>query len=969
MSANNTNQIKKQIEIPKLKLWLIWLFLFVLPSLATVIGFKYYSKEYSYFTDTDLTTSAFETIRRYNTSIIPENFMEEQISKIKLLDSNCSPEALKDQIDSILCGKTMLCVFFDENVNKLSIPTNNKNDLIHNIHPNFIKLYLKKFINSINNLNNKSDNTQIYNSAQNQLGIALQQMFKTITNITISNNKVSKNYSLLFGGELYFILCEFKKPNKEKIGFFAVMRGKDFSFHKMLEYLHQDYKNIRIIFKEIDINKATEKPEIFHSGIKQTTNGLYIIAPTSAIFARHVLHGGTDELIKEYNHLFPMIEYHVPIEENQQINKKRNKVLNYLAVIIILLSAICFLHISLFGFNERLSFKTKIVLLIAISSLFPFAVFTIGVYSINQYNHFIELASVQQHAETEIQLTNQELNHYLIEIETKMASYSLSLSELLSKEGLKHQDFSNFVDYIGDNVPASSVLVYIDPIPDYLKNIIQKNKTLRKSKDKSSKELLDEEKDAISSIVPSALLEAINDNNIPQPSKRERKDTQYLYGNPIDITLINDLLIDNGKIKAIKKYNIPIYFIFNYLHTKKYNSFLGLIITKYEPRAILNSFFKNSLLKKKKFKEIKDNYEIKYAFLPTEDSGSAKIWEEGTNSISPTDKKIALKTPQSEMISFNDKIIIKKKNQKIPHLAVAVITDLNKQSEGYFIIKLLVSVLAYLSLIFYFAHKLLDIMFVEPVMLLASNANAIARGSDKWDTEIKSGDEFEDLNEDFKNLVVGLKERNILKSYVSEDAFSDIKETDSLKLLPGGEYLEATIVFSAIKDYEKITESLKPEEIITLLSSYISIGEDSSKKYGGSLDKILSDTIMLVFREDPKQSSHGLRAAEAALELVKKAKEIGLPGLYTGIASGRVISGKIGSYSGKLDFTVIGNPVNLAARFKAEAKKGTEETGIIISGTTIGLIKGKANVKFLRRCSIKGKAREYNIYELLSLRD
>ena len=91
--------------------------------------------------------------------------------------------------------------------------------------------------------------------------------------------------------------------------------------------------------------------------------------------------------------------------------------------------------------------------------------------------------------------------------------------------------------------------------------------------------------------------------------------------------------------------------------------------------------------------------------------------------------------------------------------------------------------------------------------------------------------------------------------------------------------------------------------------------------------------------------------------------------LYTGIASGRVISGRIGSYSGKLDFTVIGNPVNLAARFKTESKNGTEETGIIISGTTIGLMNGRANVRFLRRVSIKGKARKYNIYELLSIRD
>ena len=260
-------------------------------------------------------------------------------------------------------------------------------------------------------------------------------------------------------------------------------------------------------------------------------------------------------------------------------------------------------------------------------------------------------------------------------------------------------------------------------------------------------------------------------------------------------------------------------------------------------------------------------------------------------------------------------------------------------------------------------------MFVEPVMLLASNAGAIARGGDNWATEINSGDEFEELNSSFKQLVSGLQERNILKSYVSEDAFSDIEETDSLKLLPGGEYLEATIVFSAIKDYDKLKSTITPQESINLLSSFMSVAEEVSKKYGGSIDKIIGDTIMLVFRDNSLRESHGLRAAQASLELVEKAKANDLPKLNTGIASGRVISGRIGSYSGKLDFTVIGNPVNLAARFKTESKNGAEETGIIISGTTVGLMNGRANVKFLRRVTIKGKARKYNIYELLGVRN
>ena len=124
---------------------------------------------------------------------------------------------------------------------------------------------------------------------------------------------------------------------------------------------------------------------------------------------------------------------------------------------------------------------------------------------------------------------------------------------------------------------------------------------------------------------------------------------------------------------------------------------------------------------------------------------------------------------------------------------------------------------------------------------------------------------------------------------------------------------------------------------------------------------------MLVFREnDADAESHALRAARTAISLADAVRAEQISGICAGIASGTVISGKIGSYQGKLDYTVIGSPVNLAARLKSEAVDSN--TGIIISGSTMRLLKGKGRVQFLRRCSLKGKAREYNIYELCELR-
>ena len=966
MSQNNTNQINKRIVIPRLKLWLIWLFLFVFPLLSSFVGFKYYYKEDSYFTNTDLTSVAFEEIRRYNSSIIPENFMEEQVNKVlKRLEPSISHEEMKSKIDDILCGETLFCIFFDEKLEKLTAVQSPLN-VIKNIPLNYIKLNLKKIINTDKTKDKSTDEiVQKFNEAQSQLGFVFQKLFKTITPITIYSNRVAKNYSVIYGGELYFILCEYNEPINNNGGFLAVMRGRDFSFHKMLENLNKDYPNIRIVFKEIDINKASRNPEKFHSGIKKDINGgLYIIEPTSSIFARHVLHGGTDKLIEGYKHLFPMIEYCIPIGKAQEKLNKLETSFKYLAIFILLFSAVYFLRISLFGFNEKLSFKNKIVILILIASLFPFSVFTIGIYATYKYNNFIRQRSIQQHVETEFQLMNIELEQYLKTIETKTARINTNISKLLNKNSDAFE-FSNYIESIKKELPISSELVYLASVPHNLDSIFKENKIIATCSERLSKELRNDENDAIASILPSALLEKANDENL----ERVRKDFYKVGSEDIGVTDINKWLVDRGTFQTILKYNIPVFFIFNYLYSGNTNDsdkIIGLFITKYEPNAILASF--TSSLSKKGFIEKTDDYVINYAFLPTKESGSAEVWKNGSDNISPNDKEDILQNPQSEMLISGKRIIIKNKNLKIPHLSVAIITQKKHFDENYFIVLVLIAVLAYLSLILYFANNLLDIMFVEPVMLLASNANAIARGGDTWNAEIKSGDEFEDLNNDFKKLVVGLKERNILKSYVSEDALSDIQETESLKLLPGGEYINATIVFAAIKDYETITASITPEETIKLLSSYISIGEECAKNHDGSLDKILGDTIMLVFRENELKESHGLRAAKAALELVEKTKSIGLPGLYTGIASGRVISGKIGSYYGKLDFTVIGNPVNLAARFKAEAKKGYENTGIIISGETIGLLKGKGKVKFLRRCSIKGKSREYNIYELQALR-
>ncbi len=967
MSDNKSVKLVKKIDIPKLQLWLVWFILFLLPSIISIISFDYFKYEYLYFYKTDLINSSFERLKNYNQLIIPENFIEKRLDLIKKLDTNQPLEALKACIDNTLCGESLLCIFFDKAHNSSFLIKSPKATNITSI--NFIKTSIANYLKA-----SSSNNKVEIKKVQNQLGSRLQALFKTPTPIEISFDKVSVNFSVINEGELYFFLINFEKPSKDYYTLFAVMKGKDFSFHKMLDTLHESFPETRIVFKEIDINKNKEeelslsvKPA-FHSGLKQDKKGIFILAPTNLRFIRHVLHGGSADLNLKYGHLIPYIEYNIPLDEENKYLKTIERIINYFALFIIILSAVYFLHISLFGFNTNWKFKYKIITLFTVAAIFPFSIFTLGIYSIENFNLFISKISVEHHANVKLQSSSQELEYYLTEIETSLKIHIDKLAKNLEKPNFNTEEFNNLLSKIEEDIPLSKeiILLDFDVLPENLKSLLtidNSNQITRIIPQRLSNEILDEETEAISQNIPARVLKFINEDN---PQYGEAQDYIYVANHKIKSTDINPSLLNTGELNSLFSQKTMTWYTLLHLHKKNSQKILGIFCAKFEPKPIL-SFFLNKYFKNG-FRETKNDYEITYAFLPTDKSGNAEIWS-GTNNISKEDQDICLKELKSKQFNLKNRTIITKLNQKVPHLAVAIIKKINSFNEKFFILKTILYILLYLLLLIYFSNKLLDTIVIEPVLLLASNANAIAHGGENWDTEIKSGDEFEELNNNFRNLVMGLKKRNILKSYVSEDAFSNIAETEEINLKPGGEYLEATIVFSAIKDYDKLSQQKTPQESIQLLSNFMSIAEEVVKEFRGSIDKIIGDTIMLVFRDNPDMPSHGLRAANAALKLVEKVKKAGLPELYTGIASGKVISGKIGSYSGKLDFTVIGNPVNLAARFKAESKNGTKQTGIIISGITIGLTKGKAKVKFLRRVSIKGKTRKYNIYELVGIRE
>ncbi|HQB84104.1 MAG TPA: adenylate/guanylate cyclase domain-containing protein, partial [Candidatus Rifleibacterium sp.] len=412
-----------------------------------------------------------------------------------------------------------------------------------------------------------------------------------------------------------------------------------------------------------------------------------------------------------------------------------------------------------------------------------------------------------------------------------------------------------------------------------------------------------------------------------------------LPGAVLKVSLIGDSLVANGSFFNIDQSGFPVWLSNTRVTDENLaeRPALGLIFSRCEPAPILRAYLKQSAFASEGFSEMFGGYLIRYAFMPIETTGLPFIWR-GSGHIHLPQILAAADSQKSETKIIksrqgDEEILTNRLNQGMPHNAIVLATPMRATTAFSNAFLAAAGSIIYLLTVFYLVNRLLDLFFVRPVMAMAGCAEQIARGSTTWSLQLNTGDELSSLNLSFSRLVTGLQQRNMLKDYLSDDAFSEIADTGTEKLAPGGEYREATIIFAAISDYQKLTAGCSAAESIKILNQYIGIGDQIVRKHGGSIDKILNQTLMLVFRESPAEiGTHALKAAQTVLELAEATKKQLGTGVYAGISSGTVISGKIGSYQGKLDFTVIGNPVNLAARLKSEA--ADSNTGIIISGAT-----------------------------------
>lgn len=276
------------------------------------------------------------------------------------------------------------------------------------------------------------------------------------------------------------------------------------------------------------------------------------------------------------------------------------------------------------------------------------------------------------------------------------------------------------------------------------------------------------------------------------------------------------------------------------------------------------------------------------------------------------------------------------------------------------------------------ATRLLPVVMLTALSEVAARIRGIEAGADDFLskpfnreellTRLRSLLRIKTLHDDIeaKNRLLRL----LFGRYVSEDVAAEIVADPGRHLKLGGEKREVTILFGDLRGFTPLAESLDPEDAVDILNVHLTHVVDAVFEFGGTLDKFRGDGIMAVFGAPVAHDDDPPRAIRCALSMQERLKGImfrKFPDLRLhmgiGINTGVVIAGNIGSER-RMDYTVIGDEVNVAQRFESNAGPGQ----ILITGSTHEYVKAAVQVRELGPLRVKGRNEGVMAFDVLGWR-
>nr|WP_287938217.1 adenylate/guanylate cyclase domain-containing protein [Algoriphagus sp.] len=218
-----------------------------------------------------------------------------------------------------------------------------------------------------------------------------------------------------------------------------------------------------------------------------------------------------------------------------------------------------------------------------------------------------------------------------------------------------------------------------------------------------------------------------------------------------------------------------------------------------------------------------------------------------------------------------------------------------------------------------------------------------------------------------KGTLQAMRENNILKMYVDETVLNFMGGKEIEAALMENVTIEATVAFIDLVGFTKISETEDPNTVVGLLNEYFDLMVKEIIEEKGSVDKFIGDAVMAVF-QGPGHTERAIRACLAIREKMNVIPEYSeqthfKPQVSIGINSGEMVSGNIGSKSLKrLDYTVIGDAVNVASRLQNAASPSQ----ILILDRCAEKFSGQFNMNAVGELSLKNKAHPVRVFEIIA---
>lgn len=260
-----------------------------------------------------------------------------------------------------------------------------------------------------------------------------------------------------------------------------------------------------------------------------------------------------------------------------------------------------------------------------------------------------------------------------------------------------------------------------------------------------------------------------------------------------------------------------------------------------------------------------------------------------------------------------------------------------------------------------------------PLARLIERMRAVARGDFETKLPVLESGEIGQLKGHFNLMLDGLRERDRIKDtfgrHVSVEIAQKILQSGAVKL--EGEIIEAAVLFSDIRNFTPLSESLTPSELIAFLNDYFGHLTRPIMEHGGVINKFIGDAVMAIFTPALGQPDYAGAALRAALGMRAALAEFNAAGLHApvqsgiGVHCGSLVAGEVGTEK-RTEYTVLGDTVNVAARIESETKG--QGADILVSDAIVARIQGPewAAVQF-RSCGpilMKGKSKALELFRV-----